>query len=384
MNEQIVLNNVGSYETPASVREYTGKGGYEALKECLTRDPESVIREVEDSKLRGRGGAGFPTGTKWRYAASRKDTAYVVANADEGEPGAFKDRLIMEGDPHKLIEGIAIAGYAVGASHGFIYVRGEYSHCLNLLDEACADARKHHFLGNKIAGSDFCFDIKVRAGAGSYVCGEETALISSLEGKRGNPRIRPPYPTSRGLFGKPTVVNNVETLATIPAIIAGGSKWFSSVGTPQSTGTKLFPVSGAVRRPGCYELPMGTSLETLILTHAGGIKKGKTLKAVLVGGAAAGTFLGKENLSVPLSFEHLNQVNAQLGSGVVVVLDCDTNILDVLVGIMEFFMRESCGLCVPCRVGILQIHRLLKSIAARTGVSEGDINRILSLARVMN
>ncbi|MBU6998170.1 MAG: SLBB domain-containing protein [Theionarchaea archaeon] len=384
MNERIVLRNVDTYTNPTSVREYTQKGGYGALKKCLATDPESVVGEVEKSRLRGRGGAGFPTGTKWRYAASSQDITYIVANADEGEPGAFKDRLIMEGDPHKVLEGIIIAGYAVGASRGFLYVRGEYSRCLNVLEEACTEAREHHFLGEKIAGSDFCFDIEVRQGAGSYVCGEETAMISSLEGKRGTPRIRPPYPTSHGLFGNPTVINNVETLANIPSIIMHGGKWFSTIGTPHSTGTKLFPVSGAVETPGCYELPMGTPLENLILEHAGGMKKGKELKAVLVGGAAAGTFLGRENLDIPLSFEHLNQVNAQLGSGVVVVLDSDTCILDVLIGIMEFFVRESCGLCVPCRVGTLQIHRLLKSIAARTGVSEGDINRILSLARVMN
>ncbi|MGC1120166.1 MAG: NADH-quinone oxidoreductase subunit NuoF [Candidatus Methanofastidiosia archaeon] len=382
MNEKILLANIDTYTNPASVEEYIEKGGYEALKKSLAMDPESLIEEVERSGLRGRGGAGFPTGAKWRFAASSQDTTYLVVNADEGEPGTFKDRLIMEGDPHKLLEGIVIAGYAVGASRGFLYVRGEYVRCLTLLEEAAAQAREHHFLGDMIAGSDFCFDIEVRAGAGSYICGEETALLSSLEGKRGNPRVRPPYPTSRGLYNKPTVINNVETLANIPAIITRGGEWFSSIGTPRSTGTKLFSVSGMVKTPGCYELPMGVPLETLICKHAGGMKKGKELKAILVGGAAAGTFLGKEHLDIPLSFEHLEMVNAQLGSGAVVVLDGETDILDLLVTIMDFFVRESCGFCVPCRVGTVHIRNLLESLGSGTG-GEPERERILNLARLM-
>ncbi|MBU7023830.1 MAG: NADH-quinone oxidoreductase subunit NuoF [Theionarchaea archaeon] len=384
MNEKkVLLANVGTYRNPASVEEYTERGGYRGLRKSLAMSPHSVVEEVERSHLRGRGGAGFPTGMKWRFAASSQDTTFVVANADEGEPGTFKDRLLMEGDPHSVIEGMIIAGYAVGAVRGFIYVRGEYAHSIEVLEDACIQAREHQVLGKGIAGSDFCFDIEVRTGAGSYVCGEETAMISSLEGKRGNPRIRPPYPTDKGLYGSPTVVNNVETLANIPAIMTHGGEWFASIGTPESTGTKIFPVSGMVEMPGCYELPMGVPLRELIYDHAGGMKKGKELKAVLVGGAAAGTFLGQDNLDIPLSFEHLKEVNAQLGSGAVVVLDHETNILDVLMTIMEFFVHESCGLCVPCRVGSVQIRRLLESVASGTGGST-ELKRILEIAQVMN
>lgn len=377
---KVILANIGKYENPACVNEYEREGGYTGLQKALAIKPGAVIEEVKKSKLRGRGGAGFPTGVKWEVTAPLKGEKYVVCNADEGEPGTFKDRVIMEGDPHKVLEGIIITGYAVGAHKGYIYVRGEYYRCINRLKRAIKDARKKGYLGENILGSDFDFDIAVSIGAGSYVCGEETAMISSLEGKRGNPRMRPPYPGVEGLWKKPSVVNNVETVANIPVIMVKGADWFASIGTEESTGTKVYTVSGKVETPGCYELPMTVTLRELLYEYAGGIRRGKKFKAALVGGAASGAFLGEENLDVHLNFEDLAEHGGCLGSGAVLVLDEYTRILPVLKNIMEFFVHESCGLCTPCRIGNARILEII------TQLQEGDKNdyeRMLKIAEVM-
>ncbi|MBU7016627.1 MAG: NADH-quinone oxidoreductase subunit NuoF [Theionarchaea archaeon] len=382
MTEKIVCENIGMYINPASCEEYEKRGGYKALQKALTLEPLDIIEEVKKSKLRGRGGAGFPTGVKWSFTAPLKGKKYILCNADEGEPGTFKDRIIMEGDPHKLIEGILIAGYAVGAQRAYIYIRGEYYASLEMVQKAIEEAGKK-YLGEEILGTRFSFDISIRGGAGSYVCGEETAMIESLEGKRGNPRLRPPYPGTEGFHKYPSVVNNVETLANIPSIIAKGGDWFASIGTEKSTGTKIFTVSGKVETPGYYELPMTATLRELIFDHAGGIKGGKKFKAALMGGAASGAFLGEDKLDVQLSFEDLAENNGCLGSGAVLVLDEDTSILEVLKNITEFFVHESCGLCVPCRVGTARILSMLTDII-NGKMSKKDFEKILRVARIMN
>lgn len=388
---KILLNNVGMYQNPASVEEYESRGGYRGLRKALTMEPPEIVEEVRRSKLRGRGGAGFPTGVKWGFTAPLPGEKYILCNADEGEPGTFKDRIIMEEDPHELIEGILIAGYAVGAQKAYIYVRGEYYTSIRMLKEAINNAERKKYIGKNVMGSDFSFSIEVRTGAGSYVCGEETAMIASLEGKRGNPRVRPPYPGTEGLWKKPSVVNNVETLANIPFIIVKGADWYRSVGTEESAGTKIFTVSGNVVTPGYYELPMGVTLRELIYEHCGGIKGNKKFKAALVGGAAAGSFLGDDKLDVRMSFEDLARNNGCLGSGAVLVLDEDSQILDVLKWIMEFFVHESCGLCTPCRVGNARILDIINDILMekekgkeRVKKTKESCERMLRIAEIMN
>lgn len=383
MSEKIVTANIGEYTAPESVEEYEQRGGYKGLQKALTMHPDEVVREVERSKLRGRGGAGFPTGLKWSFTAPLKGKKYVICNADEGEPGTFKDRIIMEGDPHKVLEGIIIAGYAVGAHKGYIYVRGEYYTSIERLKKAIEEAKRKGYIGKRIVGTHFSFDITVKLGAGSYICGEETALISSLEGKRGNPRMKPPYPGVEGLWRSPSVVNNVETLANIPSIMVYGAEWYRSIGADTSPGTKLFTVSGKVEYPGYYELPMTVTLRELIYEYAGGIKKGKKFKAALVGGAAAGAFMGEENLDVNLNYDELALHNGRLGSGAVLVLDEDDSILDVLKNIMEFFVHESCGLCTPCRVGNVRILEIITSLIEGNG-ADNSYERVLKIADVMN
>ena len=383
MSEKILLANIGKYADPASIAEYEKVGGYTALKKALTMNPHEVVEEVKKSGLRGRGGAGFPTGLKWSFTAPLEGEKYILCNADEGEPGTFKDRIIMEGDPHKLIEGIIIAGFAVGAQKAYIYIRGEYYTSIDKINRALKETREKGYLGENIAGSGFSFDIQVRTGAGSYVCGEETAMISSLEGKRGNPRIRPPYPGTEGLWKKPSIVNNVETLANVPFIIEKGADQYRLIGTEKSTGTKIFAVSGKVEKPGCYELPMTVTLRELLYEHAGGIKDGKKLKAVLMGGAAAGAFLGEDKLDVRLNFEDLAANNGVLGSGAVLVLDEDVRILDVLTNIMEFFVHESCGFCTPCRVGNKRILEIIRNLK-KGKESRKDYEKILDIATLMN
>jgi NADH-quinone oxidoreductase subunit F len=352
-----LLRRIGRID-PTSLQAYRADAGYTALKRAFELRPEGVIQEVLASNLVGRGGAAFPTGRKWD-AVSKAPVRphYVVCNADESEPGTFKDRILMESDPFAIIEGMTIAAYATSSERGFFYIRGEYPLATERVDSAIRAAREAGLLGKNILGSDFSFDVEVRRGAGAYICGEETALFNSIEGKRGEPRNKPPFPVHVGLFGKPTVINNVETLVNIPLILAQGGKAFADTGTPGSTGPKLFCVSGHVVRPGLYEVPFGRTLRELI-DMAGGVPGNKRIQTILLGGAA-GTFIGPERLDVPLTFEGTRAIGAALGSGVVMVFDETVDIADILARIAEFFRDESCGQCVPCRVGTIRQDELL-------------------------
>jgi NADH-quinone oxidoreductase subunit F len=352
-----LLRRVGRID-PTSVQAYRADGGYNALSRAFELRPEGVIQEVLASNLVGRGGAAFPTGRKWDAVSKAPARPhYVVCNADESEPGTFKDRILMESDPFAIIEGMTIAAYATSSERGFFYIRGEYPLATERVDSAIRAAREAGLLGKNILGSDFSFDVEVRRGAGAYICGEETALFNSIEGKRGEPRNKPPFPVHVGLFGKPTVINNVETLVNIPLILAQGGKAFADTGTPGSTGPKLFCVSGHVVRPGLYEVPFGRTLRELI-DMAGGVPGNKLIQTILLGGAA-GTFIGPERLDVPLTFEGTRAIGAALGSGVVMVFDETVDIADILARIAEFFRDESCGQCVPCRVGTIRQDELL-------------------------
>ncbi len=347
---RIVTRNIGFID-PKNIDEYIARDGYFALSKVLKMTPEEVVKEIKDSGLRGRGGAGFPTGLKWEFTAKTKaDQKYIVCNADEGEPGTFKDRLIMEGDPHSVIEAMIIAGYAVGATKGYIYIRGEYYNSVENLKKAIKDAYEYGFLGEDILGSGFNFDLTVRLGAGAYVCGEETALLESIEGKSGRPRLKPPYPPQSGLFGKPTVINNVETLANVPQIILNGAQWFKSFGTPNSPGTKVFCLVGDVNRRGMVELPMGVTVREVLYGFGGGIKGGRELKMVQTGGLA-GTFIGPDKLDTPLDYDSMKNYGVSLGSGVILAIDDSHCVVDIALNTMEFFRHESCGKCTPCREG---------------------------------
>ncbi|MBI4169221.1 MAG: NAD(P)H-dependent oxidoreductase subunit E [Acidobacteria bacterium] len=357
-----LLRRVGRVD-PASLDDYRAHGGYQALRRAVALGPVGVIREVIDAKLVGRGGAAFPTGRKWEAVArAAVRPHYVVCNADESEPGTFKDRVLMEEDPFAIVEAMTIAGYATGCERGYLYVRGEYPLASARLAGAIASARSKGFLGDDIMGQGVRFDIEIRRGAGAYICGEETALFNSIEGLRGEPRNKPPFPTEAGLFGKPTVVNNVETLANVLEIIEKTGPAFASVGTSGSTGTKLFCLSGHVARPGLYEVPFGTTLRAL-LDRAGGVPGGRSLRAVLLGGAA-GSFVTPEDLDVPLTFEGTRAIGASLGSGVVMAFDDTVDPWDIVLRIAAFFRDESCGQCVPCRVGTVRqeesLHRLAR------------------------
>jgi NADH-quinone oxidoreductase subunit F len=352
-----LLRRVGRLD-PTSLQAYREDGGYTALTRAFELRHEGVIQEVLASNLVGRGGAAFPTGRKWDAVSKAPARPhYVVCNADESEPGTFKDRILMESDPFAIIEGMTVAAYATSSERGFFYIRGEYPLATERVDSAIRSARDAGLLGKNILGSDFSFDIEVRRGAGAYICGEETALFNSIEGKRGEPRNKPPFPVHVGLFGKPTVINNVETLVNIPLILAQGGKAFADTGTPGSTGSKLFCVSGHVVRPGLYEVPFGRTLRELI-DMAGGVAGNKRIQTILLGGAA-GTFIGPEKLDVPLTFEGTRAIGAALGSGVVMVFDETVDIADILGRIAEFFRDESCGQCVPCRVGTIRQDELL-------------------------
>ncbi len=348
---------------PDSITDYIEYGGYQSLEKLFSTEPEDVINEIKESGLRGRGGAGFPTGMKSQFTWKSKEgpmQRYVICNADEGEPGTFKDRPIMEENPHKLIEGMIISAWAVGASKGYIYIRAEYHLSIQILKQAIKDAREHGYLGRQIMGSRLSFDIELSLGAGSYLCGEELTLLESLEGKRGYPRIKPPFPAEKGLFGQPTLVNNVETLAHLPAIIQRGAAWYKSIGTEKSPGTKIFTISGDVSSPGYFELEMGITLNSLI-ELCGGMKEGIPFKAALLGGAA-GTFVDESVLDVSLGYDSLKEKGATLGSGAVMIFNKNKNIHDIMTSILEFFKHESCGKCVPCRVGtslLLKKHREL-------------------------
>ena len=379
----VVLRHWGRVD-PTDLDSYRRAGGYESLRRALQLGPEGVVGWVADAGLAGRGGAAFPTGVKWRAVASQADrTHYVVANADESEPGTFKDRVIMEEDPFAVVEALTVAGYAVGAEQGYIYVRAEYPLAAARLRSAIAAARQRGFLGDSIMGRDIRFDIEVRQGAGAYICGEETALFNSLEGRRGEPRNKPPFPTTHGLFGKPTAVNNIETLMNVLAILEFGPDKFRAVGTKDAAGTRLFCLSGAVARPGLYEAPFGTRLRALI-DLAGGLRPGRTLQAVLLGGAA-GSFVGPAALDTPLAPEDLRAIGATLGSGVVVVFDDTANLTDTVLRIARFFRDESCGQCVPCRVGTVRQEELVARLAAGRphGTVADELGLFRDLAQVM-
>jgi NADH-quinone oxidoreductase subunit F len=355
-----LLRRVGRIE-PSDTAAYCGDGGYRALQRAFELGPESVIQEVLASNLVGRGGAAFPTGRKWDAVAKAPGRPhFVVCNADESEPGTFKDRILMEADPLAIIEGMTIAAYATGSERGFFYIRGEYPLAIERVQAALQAARRAGFLGGNILGSGFSFDIEIRRGAGAYICGEETALFNSIEGKRGEPRNKPPFPVHVGLFGKPTVINNVETLANIPLILCDGGNTFAATGTSGSTGPKLFCVSGNIVRPGLYEVPFGRTLRELI-DLAGGVPGGRRIQSVLLGGAA-GMFVGSDKLDVPLTFEGTRAIGATLGSGVVMVFDGSVNMGDILTRVAEFFRDESCGQCVPCRIGTIRQEELLARI----------------------
>ncbi len=376
---RVVLKNVGEID-PTDIEEYIARDGYFALAKALQMRPEEVIEEVKKSGLRGRGGAGFPTGLKWEFTAKAKsDQKYVLCNADEGEPGTFKDRLIMEGDPHSLIEGMVIAGYAVGATKGYIYIRGEYYGSIEILKKAIEQAYEYGFLGENILGSGFSFDLKVRLGAGAYVAGEETALIESIEGKPAKPRLKPPYPPTYGLFGKPTVVNNVETFVNVPRIILNGADWFRSFGTPSSPGTKVFSLVGNVVRKGIVEVPMGTTVRDLVFRFGGGVEKGRQLKMVQTGGSA-GTFIGPDKLDVPLDFDSYGKYGVSIGSGVILVIDDIHCAVDLALTVMQFFEHESCGKCTPCREGTRMAVDILTRISRGQGREE-DLELLREIAK---
>jgi NADH-quinone oxidoreductase subunit F len=369
---------------PTSLDEYRANGGYAALRRAIALGPAGTIREVKDAKLMGRGGAAFPTGVKWEAVAQQPARPhYVVCNADESEPGTFKDRVLMEGDPFALVEAMTIAGFAQAAEKGFIYLRGEYPLAKARLENAIAKARGRGFLGENVMGAGFRFDIELRCGAGAYICGEETALFNSLEGKRGEPRSKPPFPVSYGLFGKPTGINNVETLVNVNVILGMGAPAYAALGTPGSTGTRLFCVSGHIERPGTYEVECGTPLSEL-LEMAGGMRPGRKIKAILLGGAA-GVFIGPHELDLPLSFEAARERGVTLGSGVVAVFDETVDLVDTLLRIAQFFRDESCGQCVPCRVGTVRQEEALHRIASKRtrGGLEDEIRLLEEISQVM-
>ena len=379
---RIALRNCGVID-PEDINEYIAVDGYQALAKVLTTmTPEDVIDEITASGLRGRGGGGFPTGRKWSFAkASVNDVKYVCCNADEGDPGAFMDRSILEGDPQCIIEAMAIAGYAIGAHHGFVYIRAEYPIAVKRLQIAIEQARSTGFLGKDIFGSGFDFDIEIRLGAGAFVCGEETALMTSIEGNRGEPRPRPPFPAVKGLFGKPTVLNNVETYANIAQIILKGSKWFTSMGTPTSPGTKVFALGGKITNVGLVEIPMGTTLREIIEEIGGGIPNGKKFKAAQTGGPSGGCIPAK-HIDTPIDYDSLIKLGSMMGSGGMIILDEDTCMVDIAKFYLEFTVDESCGKCTPCRVGTRRLLQILDKITKGKGTME-DLDKIEELAKHM-
>jgi len=377
---RLLTANCGKGRT-TTLQEYESASGYRALRRILGNNgmlpmsPQDVVQEIKNAGLIGRGGAAFPTGLKWEGAATATDfPKYVVCNGDEAEPGTFKDRVMMEEDPHRVLEGLIIAGYAIGANHGYIFIRGEYPHALEMMKRAIEEGHRAGLLGENILGSSFTFDVELRRGAGAYICGEETALFEAIEGKRGFPRSKPPYPTTYGLFGKPTVINNVETLANVPLILQMGSEAYRKIGTQKSPGPKLFCVSGDVRRPGLYEVPFGVPLRHLIEDLAGGIREGHQLQAMLIGGAA-GTFAGPQHLDVSTSFEDLRAAGLAMGSGVITVFDETRDLRNVLIRLARFFAEESCGKCFPCQLGTQRQYEIIERLADGKPLP-GDIERL--------
>jgi len=376
---RIVLRNCGIID-PENIDDYLARDGYKALEKVLkTMTPEEVIDEIYKSGLRGRGGAGFPTGLKWKFTrAAKGDKKYVVCNADEGDPGAFMDRSTLEGDPHSILEGMLIAAYAIGADEGYIYVRAEYPRAIHRLKIAIAQAEERGFIGDNIFGTDFSFHIHIKEGAGAFVCGEETALLQSIEGKRGMPRVRPPYPAQKGLFGKPTNINNVETYANVPWIILNGAEKFAAMGTEKSKGTKVFALAGKVARGGLVEIPMGMTIRELIFDVAGGIPGGKKPKAVQMGGPSGGC-IPVELWDTPIDYESITATGAIMGSGGLVVMDEDTCMVDVAKFFLEFTQRESCGKCTFCRIGTKRMLEILEKITSGEGEPE-DLDKLEELA----
>ncbi len=376
--KRVALRNCGVIN-PENIEEYIAYDGYEALGKVLTEyTPEQVIQTILDSGLRGRGGAGFPTGLKWKFAAANKaDQKYVCCNADEGDPGAFMDRSVLEGDPHAVIEAMAIAGYAIGASQGYVYVRAEYPIAVKRLGIAITQAREYGLLGKNIFGTGFDFDVDIRLGAGAFVCGEETALMTSIEGKRGEPRPRPPFPALKGLFGKPTILNNVETLANVAQIILKGPEWFASMGTEKSKGTKVFALGGKINNTGLVEIPMGTTLREVVEDIGGGIPNGKKFKAAQTGGPSGGC-IPEQFLDIPIDFDNLTAIGAMMGSGGLIVMDEDNCMVDIAKFFLEFTVDESCGKCTPCRIGTKRLLELLDKITSGNGELE-DIDKLEEL-----
>ena len=379
---RIALRNCGFID-PENIEECIGRDGYSALAKCLTEmTPEAVIDEIKRSGLRGRGGGGFPTGLKWEFARKyQADQKYVVCNADEGDPGAFMDRSIMEGDPHSVIEAMAICGYSIGASKGLVYIRAEYPLAIERLRIAIEQAEKYGLLGENILGTDFSFHIEIRYGAGAFVCGEETALIHSMEGHRGQPTTKPPFPAESGYLNKPTNVNNVETLANIPVILNKGADWFASIGTERSKGTKVFALAGKINNVGLIEVPMGTTLREVIYEIGGGIKNGKKFKAVQTGGPSGGC-LTEKHLDTPIDFDNLLAAGSMMGSGGMIVMDEDDCMVAVAKFYLEFIVEESCGKCSPCRIGNKRLLEILTRITEGKGTME-DLDNLRNLSQVI-
>ena len=378
-----ILTKHFSLENLYKIDSYLKNEGYAAAKKALSEmKPDEILEEVKAANLRGRGGAGFPAGVKWGFVPKDIDKPkYLCVNADEGEPGTFKDRYIMNHNPHLLIEGIIISSYCVGINTAFIYIRGEYEAVALRLEEAISEAYDKGFLGEDILGKGFNLEVYVHRGAGAYICGEETALLESLEGKRGNPRLKPPFPASVGLFGCPTVINNVETISNIPSIILNGAGWFCEVGLPKDGGTRIFGVSGMVKKPGIYELPVGTNLKKIIIEHAGGMKEGKKLKAVIPGGMSA-PILKADEIDIKMDFESLVEAKSMLGSAAIIVIDEETSMLDVLCRVTKFYSHESCGQCTPCRIGNSWINKIVTRMVQGGGKKE-DLDKIIQLANNM-
>lgn len=376
-----LLENIGMVD-PLTIESYIDHGGYRASRKAIREySSNDVLNIIKESGLRGRGGAGFPAGVKWSFMPKGDMPKYIICNADEGEPGTFKDRILMEGNPHMLIEGMLLCGYATGASVGYIYVRGEFRRAIERLQRAIDQARENGILGRHIAGPTFSFDIFIKEGGGAYVCGEESSLMNSMEGKRGYPRFRPPFPAGAGFMGMPSNVNNVETYASVPMIIINGASWYRSVGTERCSGTKLYCLSGKLNRLGLVELPMGTTLREIMDVYGKGMKRGKIFKFAQVGGSAAG-ILGGDLLDLPLDIDQTIKAGVTLGSGVVLVCDEQTCAVDFLLNILSFFAHESCGQCVPCRVGTSQLHYLARKFATRTAI-EKDIDAMVEKAILM-
>jgi len=377
MIEPILLRRTG-LERSDTIDVYLANGGYQALERALHEmQPAGLIDTIKRSGLRGRGGAGFPSGLKWDFMPKEDVCKYLCVNTDEGEPGTFKDRLLIERDPHQVIEGAIIAAYAVGACHVYVYIRGEFFQGVKSWIKAIADAYQYGYLGQDILGSGFSLDMTIHRGAGAYICGEETAMIESLEGRRGSPRLKPPYPSQRGYLQQPTLVHNVETLANVPHIVQNGAEWYAAIGTEKSTGPKLFCISGHVNRPGVYELPLGTPLRRLIEDCAGGVSGGRRLKAVVPGGASTAV-LTAEQVDVPMDFESLVEAGSSLGTGAVIVMAEGTCMVDVARRTAHFFAHESCGHCTPCRVGSQRILQILERVEAGRAPID-DIDRLYSL-----